>query len=67
MVCGDSQQSINECEVAQNPTVGHRQMYVVREAGYHATPSHRLRGEIGLGMDPHTDSSDKEDTTETYT
>ena len=42
-------------------------MYVVREAGYHATPSHRLRGEIDLGMDPHTDSSDTEDTPETYT
>ena len=57
----------DECEVAQNPTVGPRQMYVVREAGYHATPSHRLRGEIDLGMDPHTDSSDTEDTPETYT
>jgi len=67
MVCGDSRHFTNEFEVAQNPTVAHRQMYVVREAGHHATHSHRLQDEIGdLRTDPHTDSSDTEDRPKTY-
>lgn len=67
MVCGDSRHCTNECEVAQNPTVAHRQMYVVREEGHHATLSLLLRDEIGdLGLDQHTDSSDTEDRPETY-
>jgi hypothetical protein len=67
MVYGDSRHSTHECEVAQNPTEGHRQMYVVWGAGHHTTTSHRLRGEIGdLGTDPHTDSSDTKGRPETY-
>ena len=67
-VYGGSRHSTHECEVAQNPTDGHRQKYVVRGARHHTKPSHRLQGEIGdLGINPHTDSSDTEDRPETYT
>jgi hypothetical protein len=41
MVYGDLRHSSHECEVAQKPTDGHRQMYVAREAGHHVTPSDR--------------------------
>jgi hypothetical protein len=49
----------HECEVAQNPTDGHGQLYTVREAGHHATSPHIMWGRTGdLGMDLHTDSAD---------
>jgi len=49
----------HECEVAQNPTDGYGQLYIMWEAGHHATSPQRMWGGTGdLGMDPHTESAD---------
>jgi hypothetical protein len=67
LVHGDSHYT-HECEVAQNSTDGHGQMYAVHEAGHQIKSSHRMQGETGdLGMDPPTDSSGTKDGPETYT
>jgi hypothetical protein len=66
MVHGDSQDYTHECEAVFNPSDRHGKPYAVREAGLHATSTHRMRGEGGdIGIDMHTDISDTKDGPET--
>jgi hypothetical protein len=68
MVHGNKLHYTTECEVAQNPTDGHGQLYTLREAGHHAASSRRMRIETGdLGIDPRMDSSDTKGGPETLT
>jgi hypothetical protein len=66
MAHGDSPHYTRECEVVFNQSDRHGKLYAVREAGFHATSTHRMRGEGGdIGMDMHTDISDTKDGPET--